>query len=101
MKLKKAIEKNGKKISDINFNFEQMTGYDIIAAEKEARMLGTVALDVTYSKVFQAVIAAKAADKELIADDILGMQITDFMEITAKTSNFLFGWASPKMRVNS
>lgn len=96
IKLKKAIKKDNEEIAELNLNFDGITGNDIIAAEKETRLLGDTTPDACYSKTFQAIIAAKAADKPLIVDDILAMNGTDFINVTTQTANFLFGWALPK-----
>lgn len=101
MKLRKVITKDGNKIMELNFDFDGIKGSDIIAAEKEARMMGDNTPDACYSKTFQAIIAAKAADQPLIADDIMEMNGSDFIEITTKAANFLFGWALPSAQENS
>ncbi|MBU2701688.1 hypothetical protein Ga0466249_002807 [Sporomusaceae bacterium BoRhaA] len=101
MKLAKPITKDGTEITELNLDFDKITGNQIIAAEKEARMLGDTTPDACYSKTFQAVIAAKAADQPLIVDDILAMNGMDFINITTQAANFLFGWALPGARANS
>lgn len=101
MKLKKTIVKDGNEITELTFDFDQITGNDIIAAEKEARMMGDTTPDTCFSKTFQAIIAARAADKPIIVDDILDMNGMDFIGVTTKAANFLFGWALPSARENS
>jgi len=101
MKLKKAIVKDGNEITELNFDFDQITGNDIIAAEKEARMMGDKTPDTCFSKIFQAIIVAKAADKPIIVDDVMDMNGMDFIGVTTKAANFLFGWALPNAQGNS
>ena len=101
MKLKKAFTKDGKKVTELKFDFDKITGNDIIAAEKEARTLGDNTPDACYSKTFQAIIAAKAADYPLNVDDVLGMNGMDFINITTQAGNFLFGWALPGAQENN
>lgn len=101
MKLKKTIVKDGNEIAELNFDFDKITGNDIIAAEKEARMMGDTTPDACYSKTFQAIIAAKAADQPIIVDDVLDMNGMDFIAATTKAANFLFGWALPDARGNN
>lgn len=100
MKLRKPFEKDGKKITEIKFDFEKITGNDIIAAEKEARLMGDSTPDAAYSKTFQAVLAAKAAIQPVNTDDIMGMNGSDFMAATTAAASFLFGWALPKSQGN-
>lgn len=101
MQLKKILIKDGKTITEINFDFEKITGNDIVSAEKESRMLGDNTPDVCYSKTFQAIIAAKAADCKLIVDDVMGLSGGDFINATTQAGNFLFGWALPGARGNN
>jgi len=101
MKLKKAITKDGKKITELKLDFDKITGNDIIASEKEARLMGDTTPDVCYSKIFQAIIVAKAANQPLIADDIMAMNGMDFISLTTQAANFLFGWALPGVLANN
>ncbi|AIF51258.1 hypothetical protein [Pelosinus sp. UFO1] len=95
MKLNKPITKNGVEIAELNFDFNKITGNQIIAAEKEARLLGDTTPDSCYSKTFQAIIAARAANESVIVDDILNLSGADFIQATTVAANFLFGWALP------
>lgn len=102
MKLSKAIIKDGAEITELNFDFEnKITGKQIIAAEKEARAMGDNTPDACYSKIFQAIIAAKAAAEPVLVDDILSLTGGDFIRATTEASNFLFGWALPSLLENS
>lgn len=101
MLLSKPIVKDGKEIAELNFDFDKITGSQIIAAEKEARALGDTTPDACYSKTFQAILAAKATTESIIVDDILNLPGADFIQITTETSNFLFGWALPKAQTKS
>ena len=93
--LSKPIKKDGNKISELNLDFDKITGKEILAAEKETRLLGDSTPDAWYSKTFQAVLAAKAANEAVIVDDVMNMAGPDFMQVTTLVSNFLFGWALP------
>jgi len=91
--LSKPISKDGNEITSLNLDFDKITGNQIIAAEKEARLLGDTTPDACYSKTFQAIIAAKAAAEPVIVDDIMGLHGSDFIQTTTAAANFLFGWA--------
>ncbi|WP_333593584.1 hypothetical protein [Anaerospora hongkongensis] len=93
--LRKPIKKDGNEISVLTLDFDQITGNQIVSAEKEARLLGDATADLCFSKTFQAIIAAKAAVESVSADDILGLNGTDFIKITTEASGFLFAWALP------
>ncbi|WP_094607731.1 hypothetical protein SPSIL_009070 [Sporomusa silvacetica DSM 10669] len=93
--LSKPISKDGNEITALNLDFDKITGNKIIAAEKEARLLGDTTPDACYSKTFQAILAAKAAAESVVVDDILGLSGSDFIQITNTVSNFLFNWALP------
>ena len=94
--LKKELVKDGVKIGALNLDFDKATGNVIIAAEKEARLLGDNTPDLCYSKTFQAIIASKVANEPVVVDDILGLSARDFIQITTTVSNFLFEWALPE-----
>lgn len=93
--LRKPIKKDGNEISVLTLDFDQITGNQIVSAEKEARLLGDTTADLCFSKTFQAIIAAKAALEPVSADDILGLIGSDFIKITTEASSFLFAWALP------
>jgi len=93
--LSKSIKKNEIDIKKIHVDFNSITGRHIIAAEREARLMGDSTPDACYSKIFQAVLAAKATKENLIVDDILDLSGSDFVRVTTEASNFLFGWVSP------
>lgn len=93
--LTKPINKDSKEFKELNLDFDKITGREIIAAEKETRILGDTTPDVGYSKTFQAVLVAKAAAEPVGVDDILNLSGSSFIYITTAVSNFLFGWALP------
>lgn len=93
--LTKPISKDGKEFKELNLDFDKITGREIIAAEKETRILGDIAADVNCSKAFQAVLIAKAAAEPVGVDDILSLPGADFIYATSVASNFLFGWVLP------
>lgn len=93
--LKKPISKDSAEITELNVDFDNITGKDIMAAEREARLLGDNTPDVCYSKTFQAILVAKAAAEKVIVDDVMNLNGSDFMQATTAASGFLFGWALP------
>ena len=91
--LQKPFTKDGNEFKQLNFDFDKLTGKDIIAGEKEARLMGDLTIDLQYSKTFLSVVAAKAVNEPLIADDIISLPAPDFLKITNEVASFLSGWA--------
>lgn len=95
IKLQKPIEKDGHKIDKITLELDNLTGDDIIEAEKEARMRGDQNPNPLFSSQGLAVIAARASG--MIADDIAKLAAPDFLMLTQVVSNFLYGWVLPTL----
>lgn len=93
--LKKAIVKDGTEINELNIETDNITGKDILAAEKEARLMGDSTLELGWSKMFQAILASKAAAETVVVDDIMNLSGADFMQVTGEVADFLFGWVLP------
>lgn len=74
-------------IKKLQTNLEELTGLDLIEAEKKARTLGANTVEVNYSKIYQAVIAAKVLG--ITYDDLILYKAKEFAGITAVVSNFL------------
>ena len=84
---KKPFEYEGKTYSELTFNFEQLTGKDMVSIETEMQMNNEYALAPEISRSFQAKMAAKAAG---IGSDVLeAMPIKDFNRITNAARGFL------------
>ena len=65
---KRPFEYAGKTYTELTFNFERMTGRDMVAIEDEMQMNNEYALAPEISRSFQAKMAAKAAG---IGSDVL------------------------------
>lgn len=84
---KKPFEYEGKTYSELTFNFERLTGKDMVSIETEMQMNNKYALAPEISRSFQAMMAAKAAG---IGSDVLeAMPIKDFNRITNAARGFL------------
>lgn len=90
--LKKPIKKDDSEIKELNIDLDNITGKDILAAEKEARLMGDTSLELGWSKMFQAVLVSKAATEKVVVDDIMNLSGADFMRVTGAVADFLFGW---------
>ena len=76
-------------IASLDHALTNLTGYDMEAAENEERAGGNMIPDITFSKGFQARLAARALSVPL--DKIKGLKVNAYATITAQVSNFLFG----------
>lgn len=76
-------------IARLDSALNNLTGYDLEAAENEERAGGNMIPDITFSKGFQARLAARALSVPL--DKIKGLKVNAYATITAQVSNFLFG----------
>lgn len=77
----------GKEYAELTFDFDSLTGRDVINAEKEARALGDNSPLPEFSKTYQAVLAAKAA--KVPVDMIMSLNGKDFTRVTVLVQNFL------------
>lgn len=84
---KKPFEYAGETYTTLTFDFEKMTGRDMVSIETEMQMNNEYCLAPEVSRSFQAKMAAKAAG---IGSDVLdAMPIKDFNCITNAARSFL------------
>ena len=84
---KKPFEYEGKTYTELTFNFERLSGRDMVSIETEMQMNNEYAIAPEVSRSFQAKMAAKAAG---IGSDVLdAMPIKDFNRITNAARSFL------------
>lgn len=92
-KLKKQVTISNQSISELTFDFDKLTGTDLLYAERVARMKNPTVIDVTNSMDFIYVIAAKACG---LGDNfMLDMPAAEAVKIIALTSKFLNGLPVP------
>ncbi|MEA5057774.1 MAG: phage tail assembly protein [Anaerotignum propionicum] len=86
-KFKKPFEYAGATYKELTFNFERLTGNDMISIETEMATRSQYALAPEISRNFQSKMAAKAAG---IGSDVLEvMPLVDFNKITNAARDFL------------
>ena len=84
---KKPFEYAGETYTTLTFDFEKMTGRDMVSIETEMQMNNEYCIAPEVSRSFQAKMAAKAAG---IGSDVLdAMPIKDFNRITNAARSFL------------
>lgn len=86
-KFKKPFEYAGKTYEELTFDFERLTGRDMVSIETEMQSQNQYALAPEISRNFQSKMAAKAAG---IGSDVLdAMPLPDFNKITNAARDFL------------
>ena len=74
--------------TNLQAGLEALTGYDFEQAENAERTAGNMTPDISFSKGFQARLAAKALGVSIT--DIKNLGIREYAVITTKVMNFLF-----------
>ena len=86
-KFKKPFEYAGEIYEELTFDFERLTGRDMVSIETEMQSRNEYALAPEISRNFQSKMAAKAAK---IGSDVLdAMPLVDFNRITNAARDFL------------
>lgn len=86
-RFKKPFEYAGKTYEELTFDFERLTGRDMVSIETEMQSQNQYALAPEISRNFQSKMAAKAAG---IGSDVLdAMPLPDFNRITNAARDFL------------
>ena len=86
-KFRKPFEYENTKYTTMTFDFEKLTGRDMINIENEMQANNEYALDPLVSRNFQSKMASKAAG---IGNDALeAMPLVEFNRITNATRSFL------------
>lgn len=83
----RPFEYEGKQYQTLTFNFDALTGRDMISIESEMQAMNEYAIAPEISRSFQEKMAARAAG---IASDILeAMPLVEFNRITNAARDFL------------
>lgn len=85
--LKKPCSFEGKEYTELDLDFDSLTGQDLIDATSEARARGDKSVVIELSKMYQAVVAARAA--KVLPDLIVKLPAKDFVSVTSKAQSFL------------
>lgn len=86
-KFKRPFEYDDKVYTEMTFDFERLTGRDMVSIETEMQMNNEYALAPEISRSFQSKMAAKAAG---IGSDVLeALPMKDFNKITNAARSFL------------
>lgn len=86
-KFREPFKYDGKEYVTLDFNFNQLTGADMVQVEQEMSDNSEYAMAAEISKSLQCKLAARAAN--IGSDVIMAMPIADFNKITNETRRFL------------
>lgn len=90
IELKKSIEYNGEKYTELKFDFEKLTGKDGLEIENELASLGLPLVIPAFSGEYLIRMAAKACCSEPIGYDFFDIiPLRDFNRIRSAARSFL------------
>ncbi len=84
--LKQPFKVKDKEVTEIELDFEKLTGKQLTDAEKEARSMGDTTPSVFLSMQYHSVIAAKLIGVPV--DDILAMNAVDYKNVMVQVATF-------------
>ncbi len=84
---RKPFSFEGKEYTEIKLDMDALAGKDVIDAETEARAMGVRAVMLESSKVYQAILAARAAG--VTVDFIQALPAKEFSRVTGEVQGFL------------
>lgn len=84
---RKPFSFEGKEYTEIRLDLDALSGKDVIDAETEARSMGARAIMLESSKVYQAILAARAAG--VTVDLINALPAKEFSRVTGEVQGFL------------
>lgn len=87
--LKRPLEIDGEKITELKLNFDKMTGADILKIDKELRAVGIIFDDLWNQQV---ILKLASRGTGIIEDDLLRLHPGDYLELTIRTRNFFLKW---------
>jgi phage FluMu protein gp41 len=87
IKLSKACTFEGKEYTELDIDFDKLTGKDLVSASKEARLLGDASSVQELSPIYLAVVGAKSAGVSV--DMVLSLPARDFTAVKTAAQNFL------------
>lgn len=86
---KKPFEYNGKTYESLTFHFDDLTGEDSLAIERELMARSIMLVAPTFNGEYLVRVAARACDEPIGVDGFKRMRIVDFERIRSRARNFL------------
>ncbi|MBR2209025.1 MAG: phage tail assembly protein [Synergistaceae bacterium] len=92
IKLKKAISFHGEEIKELELNLDDLTGNDLIQAEKQAMTDESLPMVTDFTRAYQITIAAQAL--KMPVEILRTLPAKDFSRIANEVQRFLLNSAS-------
>lgn len=86
IKLVKPFKVKDKEFTEIDLDFEKLTGRQLADAEKEARAMGDQSPSVIVSMQYHSIIVAKLMG--IPVDDLFDMNAADYKKLMVETAAF-------------
>lgn len=86
IKLTKPFKVKDKEVTEIELDFEKLTGKQLTDAEKEARAMGDRSPSVLVSMLYHSIIVAKIIGVPV--DDVLAMNAADYKVLVSEAATF-------------
>ena len=87
IKLKRAVMHKGEELEVLDMPLEELTGNDLIEAEKQIIQSGEAVVVTDFSRPYLIAVAARAA--HIPVETLKFMDARDFTRITGEVRNFL------------
>lgn len=90
-KLARPITFDGKEVTELKLDFDQLSGEDLLLCSQQAQALAPneVPTVKAFSLPYQVTVAARAAG--MPAELIKALKAKDFTQVTQRAQNFLIG----------
>lgn len=89
IKLKRAINFHGEYVKEVELNFDELTGNDLIEAEKQVMASDNIPMVTDFNKAYLIAVASRLI--KVPADELRNMNAKDFSKIITEVQRFLLG----------
>ena len=89
IKLKKAINFHGEELKELELNLEELTGNDLIEAEKNVMTSDNIPMVTDFNKAYLIAVASRAL--KIPAEELRNINAKDFSSIISEVQRFLLG----------
>ena len=89
IKLKKAINFRGEDVKEVELNFDELTGNDLIEAEKQVMTNDNIPMVTDFNKAYLVAVASRLL--KIPTPELRNINAKDFAAITSEVQRFLLG----------
>ena len=83
------VEYDGKKYTELKFDFSEITGADSLNIEAELNSQGIVVISPSYQSPYLVRLCARACSEKIDVDLIKRLKLRDYLALRNKARNFL------------